>query len=70
MPDTLDCAFEGTKKLRDGKNEREAIHLDFNTAIDTLSCAIVPAKLIQMISVRRTVPGGESQWKDKQTNND
>lgn len=70
MPDTLDCAFEGTKKLRSGKDGKDAIHLDFNTAIDTLSCGIVPAKLIQIGLVRRIVPRVESQWKDKQTNND
>lgn len=69
MPDTLDCAFEGTKKLRDGKDGRDAIRLDFNAAIDTLSCGIVPAKLIQ-IGLGRAVPGVENQWKDKQTNND
>lgn len=70
MPDILDCAFEGTKKLRDGKDGRDAIHLDFNTAIDTLSYGGVPAKLIQIGWVRRTVPGVENQWKDKQTDND
>lgn len=70
MPDTLDFAFKGTKKLRDGNDRRDAIHLDFNTAIDTLSCGIVPAKLIQIGLVRRTVPGVENQWKVKQTNND
>ena len=52
MPDTVDCAFEGTKKLRDGKDGRDVIHLDFNTAIDTLSGGIVLAKLIQIGLVR------------------
>lgn len=70
MPDTLDCAFEGTKKLGDGKDGRDAIHLDFNIATDTLSCGIVPAKLIPIGLVRRTVPGIEHQWKDQHTNND
>ena len=69
MPDTVDCAFEGTKKLRDGKDGRDVIHLDFNTAIDTLSGGIVLAKLIQIGLGRRTIPGVENQWKDKQTNN-
>lgn len=70
MPDTLDCAFEGTKKLRDGKDRKDAIYLGFNTATDTLFCGIVPAKLIQTGLGRRIVPGVENQWKDKQTNND
>lgn len=67
---TLDCAFKGTRKLRDVKDGRDAIYLNFNTAIDTPSCGIVPAKLIQTGLVRRTVPGVENQGKDKQTNND
>ena len=56
MPDTVDCAFEGTKKLRDGKDGRDVIHLDFNTAIDTLSGGIVLAKLIQIGFVLNTGP--------------
>lgn len=61
MPDTLDCAFEGTKKLRNAKDEGDAIHLDFNTAIDILSHGIVPAKLIQIGLVRRTILRVENQ---------
>lgn len=61
MPDTLDCAFEGTKKLRNAKDEGDAIHLDFNTPIDILSHGIVPAKLIQIGLVRRTIPRVENQ---------
>lgn len=34
----------------------DAIHLDFNTAIDILSHGIVPAKLIQIGLVRKTIP--------------
>jgi hypothetical protein len=60
MPDTLDCAFEGTKKLRDRKDVIDTTHFDFNTAIDILSCGIVPAKLIQIGLVKRNCPWG---WK-------
>lgn len=61
MPATLDCAFEGTKKLRNAEDGGDAIHLDFNTAIDILSLGIVPAKLIQIGLVRKTIPGVENQ---------